>query len=246
MSWHYLQGQEEASWEGHSLAGAPSALSRLIPTPGASCWPASETESCRPSQYGTTSEPSLATPGAATLTLCRPASPAPTSQRPARASESTERPADSGWKLRGSFAKYDRGSRSWRTRQCSLLEDSTEFSETWPRWGSMRSGECLARQPPDWLTAETESGLLPTPSGVNGGKNNTMGRVDEWGGSSNPLRGTVIGYLCSPEFEELVMGWPVTWTAPTPLETARFHAWLQMHGAFFGLDSNTDRETGGT
>jgi hypothetical protein len=28
---------------------------------------------------------------------------------------------------------------------------------------------------------------LPTPSGVNGGKNNTMGRIDEWGGSQQPI-----------------------------------------------------------
>jgi site-specific DNA-cytosine methylase len=53
-------------------------------------------------------------------------------------------------------------------------------------------------------------------------RNNTMGRVDEWGGSSNPLRGTVIGSMCLPEFEEMVMGWPIGWTAPTPYETARF------------------------
>jgi hypothetical protein len=72
--------------------------------------------------------------------------------------------------------------------------------------------------------------LLPTPSGVNGGNNHTMGRVDEWGGSSNPLRGTVIGSMCSPEFEELVMGWPVTWTELTPLETDRFQAWCASHG----------------
>ena len=96
----------------------------------------------------------------------------------------------------------------------------------------MRDGECCLQAPAVSLTDESESGLLPTPSGVNAGKNHTMGRVDEWGGSSNPLRGTVIGSLCLPEFEELVMGWPVTWTAPTPLETDRFRQWLRMHGEF--------------
>jgi hypothetical protein len=80
--------------------------------------------------------------------------------------------------------------------------------------------------------------LLPTPSGVNGGKNHTMGRVDEWGGSSNPLRGTVIGSLCSPEFEELVMGWPVTWTELMPLGMDRFRLWLQTHGEFFHNNPN--------
>ena len=31
MSWHFLQEQAEASWEGSSLDGAPSALLRLMP-----------------------------------------------------------------------------------------------------------------------------------------------------------------------------------------------------------------------
>lgn len=49
------------------------------------------------------------------------------------------------------------------------------------------------------------------------------------GGSSNPLRGTVIGSMCSPEFEELVMGWQIGWTEPTPFEMARFREWLHEH-----------------
>lgn len=152
-----------------------------------------------------------------------------------------ETPAGYGWRWPGSLAKFDHASRLWRTRQCSLVEGLDEFSGTWPRWGLMLDGECLELQPLASSTDESESGLLPTPSGVNAGKNNTMGRVDEWGGSSNPLRGTVIGSLCLPEFEELVMGWPVTWTAPTPLETDRFRAWLRMHGAFLAR-TNTHNE----
>ncbi|MNR20025.1 hypothetical protein D3C85_1368460 [compost metagenome] len=78
---------------------------------------------------------------------------------------------------------------------------------------------------------EIESGsVLPTPSGVNGGRNHTMGRIDEWGGSSNPLRGTAIGSMCLPEFEELVMGWPIGWTELTPFETDKFREWQQQHG----------------
>jgi len=32
-----------------------------------------------------------------------------------------------------------------------------------------------------------------------------------------------------PSFEEWMMGWPVTWTRLTPLETGRFQSWQQMH-----------------
>jgi site-specific DNA-cytosine methylase len=76
------------------------------------------------------------------------------------------------------------------------------------------------------------------PSGVNGGRNNTMGRIDEWGGSSNPLRGTVIGSMCLPEFEELVMGWPIGWTALTPYETDKCHEWRQEHSSGLPLNSS--------
>jgi hypothetical protein len=88
----------------------------------------------------------------------------------------------------GLLAKFDLPTSSWRTAQLSLVEGLDEFSETWPRWGSMRNGVCWARQEPDSRTAENASGsLLPTPSGVNAGRNHTMGRVDEWGGQQQPF-----------------------------------------------------------
>lgn len=141
--------------------------------------------------------------------------------------------ADYGPSLPGSLATYDHDSSSWKTHQFSLLGGLEPFVETWPRWGMMLAGELYPLLMPDSLTVEIESGfLLPTPSGVNGGKNHTMGRIDEWGGSSNPLRGTPIGSLCLPEFEELVMGWPVTWTEPTPLGMDKFQEWRHSHGGF--------------
>lgn len=52
MSWHYLQGQEEVFWEGNSLDGAPSALSRLIPTAVACCLHDNGTACSRLSRFG--------------------------------------------------------------------------------------------------------------------------------------------------------------------------------------------------
>jgi DNA (cytosine-5)-methyltransferase 1 len=43
MSWHFLQEQEAASWEGCCLGGAPSALLRLMPTAAQSCSPGNVT-----------------------------------------------------------------------------------------------------------------------------------------------------------------------------------------------------------
>jgi len=70
---------------------------------------------------------------------------------------------DSGWRWHGSFVKYDPDTCSWRTPQCSLLEDSDEFSQTWPRWGLMRDGECLEQSTPALRIEETEFGLWQTP-----------------------------------------------------------------------------------
>jgi DNA (cytosine-5)-methyltransferase 1 len=75
----------------------------------------------------------------------------------------TEPEADCGAKWRGSLARWDRDSSSWKTPQCSLLADLDVFSETWPRWGMMRDGECSEQSMPVLRTSETESGLWRTP-----------------------------------------------------------------------------------
>ena len=66
---------------------------------------------------------------------------------------------------------------------------------------------------------------LPTPSGTsNHGKNHVAGRMDEWGGSSNPFRGTPIGKLHCPSFEFWMMGIPAAWASlmrPAMLSTPR-------------------------
>jgi hypothetical protein len=53
--------------------------------------------------------------------------------------------------------------------------------------------------------------LLPTPNACQAHNN---GRLDEWGGSGNPFRGTPEGKAClNPEWVELLMGLPLGWTA---------------------------------
>ena len=63
MSWHYLQEGEEASWEESCLDGAPSVLSRLIPTVDQSFLPDNEMGSSPSSRSGMMSEPSMESPG---------------------------------------------------------------------------------------------------------------------------------------------------------------------------------------
>ncbi len=110
----------------------------------------------------------------------------------------------------GSLAKMLLVSSPWHSTTCLL---------TWKVSATPR-GRLLFRLVPSMpRTAETGSGLLPTPSGTsNGGKNHVMGRLDEWGGSSNRWRGTEIGKVRCASFEEWMMGFPTGWTELTPSE----------------------------
>lgn len=231
MSYTYLQDQGEESSAECFADIARSAPSRSIPTAGKSYSNDNGMESFLGSPCGTMCEPSMARNGKEKPTWSLVDSHALTSRQPEKGQGSKAKKADSGVRWHASSAKWDRDTSSWKTHPCLFNEVLPWSSVILPRWGMLRDGELLERMPPDTLTEGKGSGSsLPTPSGVNGGNNHTMGRVDEWGGSSNPLRGTVIGSMCSPEFEELVMGWPVTWTELTPLETDRFRAWCDSLG----------------
>lgn len=172
MSWHYLQEQEEASWEASCLVGAPSALSKLIPTHAESYSPASVTDTSADSRSGTTLPHSKGDHGKVTSMSSLEDSRAKTLASPEKAQELPEREVDSGKSLPASFAKWDRGTSSWKTHQLSLLEGLEPCSETWPRWGTMRAGESYLRPTPSGLlairaliTSERESGFverLPT------------------------------------------------------------------------------------
>lgn len=248
MSWHFLQGREEASWEGTCLAGAPSALLSLLSTQEKCCLPASETDCCQSSQSGTTCELSTESRGAEGLMSLPEGSPAKTFQLPEVATDLTEKEADSGWKWPGSLAKYDRNLRLWKTRQLSLLGDWEEFSGTWPRWGSMQDGEFFPLRTLEHDTSANASGSWPTPCKTDGMKvccKTTMERKER--GESRPSgakigsslmwfrpsveRWTKDGWL-SPTLHELLMIWPPSWTDLRPLAMDRFQQWRQWHGGF--------------
>jgi hypothetical protein len=163
MSWHFLQGQEEASWAESSLDGAPSALLRLINTPGESCSPDSGTDACQGSQYGMTSQPLTEISGAERSMSSPAGSLAKTSARPEGAPALTEPEAGCGATWPVSLAKFDPVLRSWKTPQCSLLAGLDEFSGTWPRWGMMRAGECWELTTLEPRIGESAYGFWPTP-----------------------------------------------------------------------------------
>jgi hypothetical protein len=163
MSWLFSRALVAEYLAANCSDGEPSAQLNVMPTQHPFWRNDKPMEPLSLSQFGLTCAALTADRGAAVLTWCLGASPARTSAWPARATDSTEPGPGFGWKWPGSFAKWDRGTSSWKTRQHSLLGGWDEFSETWPRWGSMRDGECLALETPAHLISERESGLWLTP-----------------------------------------------------------------------------------
>jgi hypothetical protein len=164
MSWLFSQALVEEFLEDTCLDGEPSAPLSGNPTQPVYLPPDKMTEYSRLSRYGMTFKPLTADRGEALLTSYLEAFPVRTYQQQAKAQESTGSEAECGEKWRGSFTKFDPDSSSWKTHQCSLLGGLEPFSETWPRWGSMRDGACWEQPMLAHRIKETESGLWPTPT----------------------------------------------------------------------------------
>lgn len=164
--------------------------------------------------------------------------PAKTSALPAKVLASTSgKGADSGERCIESLANYDPDSRSWRTSQRCLNGTWAEFSETWPRSGTTRSGIAYQRPPLVPRISATGFGYLPTPDkslGVMRGGitimadartcyRKEMGETRPSGakiGSSlrwcpeyirEALR---TGGFVNPEWLEVLMGYPENWSMP--------------------------------
>ena len=254
MSWHYLQGQEEASWEGTCLDGAPSALLSLMPMQDESCLPDRPMEACHDSQSGTMSARSTDGHGEVTSTSSAAGSHAKTSALPVEEPGFVELDPPCGGRCTESFAKWDPSSSSWRTSQLWLNGDWTPFSDRWPTSGLMLGGACFRRQPLEHRISVIECGLGPSwpPPTARDWKDGTakscqtvpvnglLGRAvhrfptptaSSWktGGNRRHLRGVAGGAL-NPTWVEWLMGWPIGWTGLEPLETGRFQKWLEEHG----------------
>lgn len=230
MGWHFSQALEEAFSAASCSDGEPLLPWKSTPfAPDDSCSDKMK-GTLHHSPFGTMYVPSTDALGAAILTWLRRDSLAPILARPERRRALRAKQADFIWKLEGSFAKFDHVSSRWKTRQCSLIEDLEPFSECWPRWGSMRDGECLDLTTWAPITGAKGSGSWPTPCH---GSNRWGGTFQELGGSGNKLRSTPTGKLyVNPDFWENLMAWPIGWTGTAPLATDKTQSWLQQHGGF--------------
>lgn len=185
MSWLFSRVLVEAFWAGTCSAGGACARSSGSPMPPAFSSHGRMTGFSRLSRFGMTCEPLTDAYGEALLTWSREASRARILARRARERGSMGSEAACGRRWPGSLARWDRDTCSWRTHQFSLLGGLELFSETWPRWGMMRGGECWERTMPVLRTSGTGYGyehglavLFPTPDtgrtpnghGARGGK----------------------------------------------------------------------------
>lgn len=173
MSWHYSQALEAACSQAGCSVGERSAPSRSTTMPAASSCSGRTTGTLSRSRSGTTCEPSTADRGVDWWTSSLAASRARTLASPGRAMGLRARGRDCGRKCGASFARFDRPSSSWKTHQLSLLGGWEPFSETWPRWGMMRDGECWELDTWERLTGGTGSGSWPTPTAQDA-KNSTF------------------------------------------------------------------------
>ena len=169
MSWLFSRVLVEAYLVENFSDGEQSAQLNGNPTQLAYCAQDKMTDFSRLSQFGMTFKPLTVSRGEDLLTLYLEDSRAKTSHRQVKAQGLTENDQECGITWRGWLAKYDPNTSSWRTAQCSLLEDLNESLETLPRSGMTRNGLLWELPMLEQTTKETEFGLLqrhslPTPT----------------------------------------------------------------------------------
>jgi hypothetical protein len=128
------------------------------------------TKFSRVSRFGMTFKPLTESRGEELLTLYLAGFHAKTSQLQEKEMDSTESEAECGEKWRGLLARYDQDTHSWRTVQCSLLEDLNESLQTLPQWGMTVGGELYLLPTLVQIIDENEFGLSEkwaTPTTMN-------------------------------------------------------------------------------
>jgi hypothetical protein len=131
----------------------------------------------------------------------------------------------SGLNTRGSLARFDPASSSWKTSQRCLIEGWEPYSETFPESGMTRSGQLYPHAPWVLHTCDDECSLWPTPTASMDGRGfgiplhensgryklSTVRRVHALVGEH--------GWRIHPHFTEALMGFSLDASAIAPLET---------------------------
>ncbi len=180
MSWHFSQALEAEFLAENCSDGERFAPWNSLPFALDDSRSAKMKETCHRSPFGTMFVPSTDALGVELLTWFQAAFRAKTFPAPERAPESKEVARVCGPKWRGLSVKLDPNGSWLKIRPSSHQEGSEQSCETWPKWGSMRNGECWERLTPERPTSGKESGLLPTirvTDGERGGRGDLIQAV---------------------------------------------------------------------
>lgn len=231
MSWLYSRALVAEYLGENSLDGEQCALLSGNPTPQVFLLPDKTIRFWNLSRYGMTCKPLTEPRGEELLTWFRAGFLAKTSVAQEKVLELMGLEAECGGKWPGSFVRYNQNLRLWKTAQCSLVEGLDEFSETWPRWGLMRNGECWGLADLEHLMTEREYGCwLTTPTCVNMKGTRPSLKFSQGRLPSPACLAHKDGGKPNPIWGEWLMGWVIGWTGLEQLETAKFQQWLQEHG----------------
>lgn len=191
MSWLFSQALVEEYSEAICSDGEPFAQLNVMPTQHKFWRNDKPMEHLKLSQFGLTLRLLTEQDGEALLMSYLAGFHAKTLALQGKEKESRALGQACGLSSLESFARYDLSTSTWKTPQLSLLEDSEEFSETWPRSGVMQNGVCWELQTLQPPMIDTEYGFLqkiPTPT--------TQDNVQirgEGGAKGKPTRGTTLG-----------------------------------------------------
>ena len=140
MSWLFSQVLVEEYLGDISLDGEQSVPLSGSNTQQAYCAPDKMTGFSRLSRFGMTYKPLTEDLGEALLKSYLGAFPVKTLVPQEKALELMEYDQECGERWHGLLAKYNPNTHSWKTVQCSLLEDLEQSLEIWPKWGLMLNG----------------------------------------------------------------------------------------------------------
>ena len=164
MSWLFSQVLVEEYLGDTCLDGEQSAPLSGNSTQQAYCAPDKMTKFSRLSRFGMTYKPLTESRGEELLTLYLADFHAKTSAQRGGGRELPESDQVCGNTWQGSLARLDPNTLSWRTAQCSLLEDLELSLQTFPRWGSMQNGALYPLPTLVHPIKEKESGYWLTPN----------------------------------------------------------------------------------
>jgi hypothetical protein len=256
MSWHFLRGQVEESWEGSCLDGAPDVLLRLIPTAG-QCYLQDNEMGCSQSfQYGMTLEHFKAYHGVVMSMLLQEAFHAKTSVRLVNVKAYREKTQNLFLRCSELLRKFNLSLSSPKTVRTYVQMGLILLSKPLPAWGmwdqsgywglgtSVRpideigcglllptpttKGNEFSESMQKWpLHQNLKKRLLPTPTAKLYGYNQGGG-AGRIGKKRSSLE-TLFGGI-KIALREWMMGWPIGWTALKPLGMGKYRQWRRLHG----------------